>query len=89
MMPFCDVGSNWLLRSHLEGRCAIEGLWLTLPFVASKCEATVNDIRGNVRIVESLLDNRLTATMRHLTDPANLVYMLDMEGLFLIWTSRR
>ena len=41
----------------------------------------VIDMAGNVRVIEALLDNRLTATMRHLKDPANLVYMLDMEGL--------
>jgi hypothetical protein len=36
---------------------------------------------GKFRVIESLLDHRITATMRHLTDPANRVYMLTMEGL--------
>jgi len=39
------------------------------------------DLRGNFRVIESLLDHRLTATMDHLSDPANRVYMLTMEGL--------
>jgi hypothetical protein len=41
----------------------------------------VIDARGNWRVVEELLDHRLTATMDHLTDPGNRVYMLTMEGL--------
>jgi len=39
------------------------------------------DLRGNFRVIESLLDHRLTATMTHLSDPANRVYTLTMEGL--------
>ncbi len=39
------------------------------------------DVRGNFRVIDSLLDHRLTATMAHLTDPENRVYMLTMEGL--------
>lgn len=42
----------------------------------------VIDVKGNVRVINDLLDERLTATMRHLTDPANRVYMLAMEGAF-------
>jgi hypothetical protein len=41
----------------------------------------VIDLRGNFRVIESLLNDRLTATMTHLTDPANRVYMLSMEGI--------
>lgn len=41
----------------------------------------VLDARGNFRVIESLLEDRLTATMRHLSDPANRVYMLSMEGM--------
>lgn len=39
------------------------------------------DMQGKVRVIEELRDNRITATMRHLTDPGGQVYMLDMEGL--------
>ncbi len=39
------------------------------------------DFRGNYRFIEQLKDHRLTATMRHLTDPQNRVYMMTMEGL--------
>jgi hypothetical protein len=41
----------------------------------------VIDMRGNFRFLEQFVDERLTATMTHLSDPANLVYMLTMEGL--------
>ncbi|MGD7706915.1 hypothetical protein [Microlunatus sp. Y2014] len=43
----------------------------------------VIDTQGNVRTVADLVDTRLTATMRHLDDPANKVYVLGMEGEFL------
>lgn len=39
------------------------------------------DMKGNFRFIEQLKDDRLTATIPHLTDPANRVYMLSMEGL--------
>jgi len=38
------------------------------------------DADGNVRTIEALKRFRLTATCEHLTDPANKVYMLGMEG---------
>ncbi|MCX6585651.1 MAG: hypothetical protein NTX13_03595 [Acidobacteria bacterium] len=38
------------------------------------------DAKGNWRFLEALKDVRLTGTMTHLKDPANLVYMLGMEG---------
>lgn len=42
----------------------------------------VIDADGNVRTIEAIQRARLTATMRHLTDPENLVYFLGMEGEF-------
>jgi hypothetical protein len=41
------------------------------------------DADGKVRTFESLVDTRLTATLRHLTDPANKVYFQGMEGEFI------
>ncbi len=41
------------------------------------------DTEGNVRTFESLIDVRLTAVARHLTDPENMVYFLGMEGEFI------
>ena len=38
------------------------------------------DMEGNFRVINDLLDHRLTATMTHLTDPENKVYFLTMEG---------
>ncbi|GAB3838637.1 hypothetical protein [Kribbella italica] len=43
----------------------------------------VIDVDGNVRTIDELVDVRLTATCRHLTDEANKVYMVGMEGEFL------
>ncbi|MBN2290519.1 MAG: hypothetical protein JXQ83_14390 [Candidatus Glassbacteria bacterium] len=40
------------------------------------------DMQGNIRIIDSLLDHRLTATMTHLEDPNNKIYILSMEGPF-------
>lgn len=39
------------------------------------------DLRGNWRFFEEFRHERITATMQHLTDPANRVYFLTMEGL--------
>jgi hypothetical protein len=39
------------------------------------------DVKGNWRFLEEFRNERITATMRHLTDPANRVYHLTMEGL--------
>ena len=40
------------------------------------------DIEGNVRTFDDLVNVRLTATTRHLTDPENKVYFVGMEGEF-------
>jgi len=40
------------------------------------------DSNGKVRVIEKLLGERLTATMTHLKDPSNKLYILTMEGLF-------
>lgn len=42
----------------------------------------VIDTDGNVKTIDALVDVRLTATCRHLTDPANKVHVLGMEGEF-------
>ncbi len=42
----------------------------------------VIDMAGKFRVIEALVNDRLTATMTHLADPANRVYMLSMEGMF-------
>jgi len=39
------------------------------------------DPEGNVRTVEALKKHRLTATMRHLARPEDMVYFVTMEGL--------
>lgn len=42
----------------------------------------VIDTDGKVSTIEALVDTRLTATCRHLTDPANKIHVLGMEGEF-------
>ena len=42
----------------------------------------VIDAKGEVRLIKQLASERLTGTMRHLTDPAGKVYYLAMEGGF-------
>ncbi len=39
------------------------------------------DHKGNVRTIDALKGHRLTATMRHLNKPKDMVYFLTMEGL--------
>jgi hypothetical protein len=40
------------------------------------------DAQGKVRVIPlTVMPGRMTATARHLTDPANMVYFLDMEGM--------
>lgn len=39
------------------------------------------DIHGHVRTIADVQGHRLTATMEHLSDPSNKIYMLTMEGL--------
>lgn len=38
------------------------------------------DAQGNVRVFQGLTDERVTAVMRHLTDPARKIYFMAMEG---------
>lgn len=40
------------------------------------------DVDGKVRVIPELNKIRITATMRHLSDPQNKVYFLGMEGEF-------
>jgi len=40
------------------------------------------DVDGNVRVIDGLKGVRLAATCEHLTDPANKIYFLGMEGRF-------
>jgi len=40
------------------------------------------DAKGNMTFMPDFAGHRLTATIRHLSDPANRVYALTMEGLF-------
>ncbi|WP_316794507.1 hypothetical protein [Pedobacter frigoris] len=40
------------------------------------------DDKGKVRVIPfTVMPGRMTATARHLTDPANMVYFYDMEGM--------
>jgi hypothetical protein len=43
----------------------------------------VIDAKGNWKHIPGLDEYRLTSTMRHLTDPANRIYYMGMEGEFI------
>ncbi|MBC2603689.1 hypothetical protein [Puniceicoccus vermicola] len=67
--PASEVGTYANRMVHSESNTMIIGPHLI-------------DTEGNVRTLAELVDVRLTATCRHLTDPANRVYFLGMEGEF-------
>ena len=47
------------------------------------------DAKGNVRADVTKLVGRMTAVMRHLTDPANKAYFFDMEGAIYSQSTHR
>ena len=67
--PASYVGTYTNRMAHWESNQMIIG-----PYVV--------DAEGRARTVEDLLEVRICSTMRHLTDPQNMVYMLGMEGEF-------
>jgi hypothetical protein len=62
------VSGYWVRMSRRESNQLIIGSYFI-------------DAEGQVRVVPmSSMSGRLTVVARHLTDPANMVYALDMEG---------
>jgi hypothetical protein len=65
--PESVVGTHAGRMIHRESNQLIIGPYLVDP-------------QGNVRVFEDLTRERVTAVMRHLTDPENKVYVQAMEG---------
>lgn len=77
-----SVDDRMTLTKHAEG---VPGTYANRMVHAPSLQLVIGphviDPAGRVRTFTSLVDHRLTATMAHLTDPANQVYFLTMEGL--------
>lgn len=78
-----SIDGNMNMEKHPESRV---GTYANRMIHSETSQAIIGphliDTSGNVRTVEDLVDTRITATARHLTDPKNMVYMLGMEGEF-------
>lgn len=77
------VDDDLTLTKHPEGRV---GTYANRIIHAESDQLIIGphaiDTEGNVRTFEDLVDVRLTATARHLENPAQKVYFLGMEGEF-------
>lgn len=65
---------------------SISGTYFNRLILPSTKEISIGpyliDKNGNVRIIHDVAHYRLAATMKHLTDPENKIYILSMEGPF-------
>ncbi len=77
------IDENFVMTRHPEG-LGVDGTYANrfIHFESSQLiiGPHVVDKEHRVRTVRELVDIRLCGTARHLKDPANLVYMLGMEG---------
>jgi hypothetical protein len=75
------IDENYQMTRHPDG---VDGTYANrfVHFESSQLVIGphVIDQKHNLRTVKELIDVRLSGTARHLTDPANLVYLLGMEG---------
>lgn len=89
--PHCPTGSSdklYTIDENLELTIRLESIGRTPSNRLIHCEINqliisnyVIDSESNVRIIPfSQMSGRITATPRHLLDPANMVYIYDMEG---------
>jgi hypothetical protein len=77
-----EIGEDLSFRKHPE---SVTGTFANRLVHWDSKQAIIGphviDPEGNVRTFPELKKHRLTATARHLVDPANKVYFLTMEGL--------
>lgn len=75
------IDENFQMERHPEG---VDGTYANRFIHYSSNQLIIGphviDANHDVRTVEKLINTRLCGTAAHLTDPANLVYMLGMEG---------
>jgi hypothetical protein len=78
-----EIDENLRLRKHEE---SVVGTYANRLVHAPTTQLVIGphvvDTLANVRTIRELVDHRLAATMEHLTDPANKVYFLAMDGPF-------
>lgn len=76
-----SIDNNFKLEKHPE---SVVGTYANRMIHSSSCQLIIGpyiiDSEGKVRIIDSIKEHRLTATMEHLEDPENKVYFLTMEG---------
>lgn len=79
-----SIDENFELKKHAE---SVVGTYANRMIHGPSEQAIIGphfiDTEGNVRTAKDLVDYRLTATCKHLTDPKNKVYFVGMEGEFL------
>lgn len=76
-----EIDDNLVMQKRHESNGVYANRLLHVPSEQVSIGPYMIDVEGNIRVVEQLLNHRLTATMTHLHDPENKVYMLTMEGL--------
>lgn len=79
-----SIGNNFKLERHPE---SVVGTYANRMIHSPSCQLIIGpyliDSKGNIRVIDSIKEYRLTATMEHLEDPENKVYFLTMEGFLL------
>jgi hypothetical protein len=79
-----EIDSNLEMRRHPE---SVAGTYANRLIHSQSNSIIIGphiiDAEGNVRTIDGVKNYRLAATMEHLTDPANKVYFLSMEGPML------
>jgi hypothetical protein len=78
-----EIDENFVLRRHRASRVGtFANRMVHFPSNQLIIGPHIIDEKRRVRTFEPLLAYRIAATMPHLTDPANRVYFLGMEGHF-------
>jgi hypothetical protein len=79
---FYEIDEHLRMRKRPESRTGVfTNRFIHFPSNQLIIGPHVVDAKRHVRTIQDL-DMRITATMTHLSDPENMVYMLGMEGEF-------
>ena len=76
-----EIDENLSIQKRHESNGVYANRMLHIPSGQVSIGPYMIDAEGSVRIIEQLVNHRLTATMTHLYDQENKVYILTMEGL--------
>ena len=77
-----EIDEHLAIRRRHTANSTYANRLLHVPSNQVSIGAYLIDMAGNVRVIDELANLRLTASMTHLKDPDNLLYVLTMEGLF-------